>query len=74
MLCSFKITINCLLQANSAPYCSECLLSGSDADIYARSDGENCACHGNGLPMHVSSVSHVLRLWWIHAGYHWVML
>jgi len=35
-------------------------VSGSDADIDARSNGEVCSHHGDGLPMHVSPVSHVL--------------
>jgi len=47
---------------------------GTDADTHARSDGEKCAHDGNGVPMHLSPVSHVLRLRWIHAGYHRVIL
>jgi len=47
-------------------------VSDPDADTNARSDGEVCPHCGYGLPMHVSPVSHVLWLWWIHAGYYWV--
>ena len=49
-------------------------MSDPDADTDAGSDGEVCAHRGDGLPMHLSSVSHVLRLRWIYAGYYGVML
>jgi len=59
-----------MLQTNSASYNPECLVPGPDADTHTGSDGEKCARRGDGVPMHVSPVSHVLWLRRIHAGHH----
>ena len=49
-----------MLQANSASYYPECLVPGPDADTHTGCDGEKCARRGDGVPMHLSPVSHVL--------------
>ena len=62
-----------MLQADSASYNPECLVPGSDADTNAGSDGEKRACRGDGIPMHLPPVSHVLRLRRVHSGHHRVI-
>jgi len=49
-----------LLQTNSASYYPECLVPDPDEDTHTGSDGEECSSHGNGVPMHLSPVSHAL--------------